>query len=269
MGQALKDDRCASTAAMAGSVADANDVRHDPAVWAQNLWKNLGGPGHLVYVDPYGKLIGGLGPLAGVIPRVDPTFATTPQLVDRWFSLPDDITFNESGTPDVVSTGGVLDRGRRYSYAYLLRDKETEQKNERKLQLAINQQSGLIELFVVVYRSRPIPPPQQGVYPNGEMTYPATGVGGTNGIFVSYPTPLQPPAIKRGHWILATGINPFTGQVQANFYRVTNFVEAGGGATVELEQNLKQALKPNLNGAVTVMPYVSEVFDKGTGWQKR
>ncbi len=47
MGQAFKDDRCASTAAMAENVAIAMNVRHDPSVTAA-----FNTPSTLVYVDP-------------------------------------------------------------------------------------------------------------------------------------------------------------------------------------------------------------------------
>src|SRR5579859_4703339 len=118
MGQALKDDRCATTAIMAENVAIAMNVRHDPLVLA-GFATSGGGP---IYVDPNG-VIEGMPTLGGTIPRVSTSFATTPptlarKLADRWFSLPDDIKFAESGTPDI--SGGSVERGRRYSYAYLL-----------------------------------------------------------------------------------------------------------------------------------------------------
>src|SRR5579875_2452687 len=122
MAQALKDDRCAYASLMAENVAIATNVRYGDA----NVQTALNAsPSGLVYVDPYG-VQGALGPLGSVIPRVAPSFATTTQLTDRWFSLPDDITFNQSGTADTSNTGvgitpPIIDRGRRYSWAYLLR----------------------------------------------------------------------------------------------------------------------------------------------------
>jgi competence protein ComGC len=62
MAKALKDDRCASTAAMAEQVAIMWDIRHDAlvlqAIAASNatLPATYVGPGNPVYVDPYGQI---------------------------------------------------------------------------------------------------------------------------------------------------------------------------------------------------------------------
>src|SRR5579884_3316382 len=78
MGQALKDDRCASAAAMAENVAIAMNVRHDPNVQA-TFTASIPLGINSVYVDPYGALQGlpNVGFVPGVsvgIPRVNPTF---------------------------------------------------------------------------------------------------------------------------------------------------------------------------------------------------
>jgi Prokaryotic N-terminal methylation motif len=229
MGQALKDDRCASTAAMAENVAIAMNIRHDT-----NVNAGFTGPpaSNLVYVDPYGQ---GLGKVGGVIPRVSPSFVgASTQLADRWFSLPDDIKFSENGTPDTSSTGGIVDRGRRYSYAYLL----------RQLQPAPN---SLVQLYVVVYSGRPT-----GVL-TLEPTYAAVGAAGTNSLVLTWGA--QPtPNVKRGRWVLDTS---------GYFYRVTNIADVSANSmVVEVQQNLTAAV-----GAVVVMEDVAEVFDKGTSWQ--
>jgi hypothetical protein len=253
MAQALKDDRCASTASMAENVAIAQNLRHDPNVDPNapganaNVKTHLGASPTPVYIDPSGVIAMphptwgapfGL-PLGGVIPRVSPSFVAGPQasaLADRWFSLPDDITFLENGTPDTITTGGIIDRGRRYSYAYLLTRPQTTLDN-------------LVKLTVVVYNGRPI----------GALTQETTYTAPTNPIVVSPPNGLligniTTTSIKRGGWIL----DPNNG----NFYRVTNIADLGGTTTVEVQ--------PNLIGtptAVTVMDNVAEVFDKSTGWQ--
>lgn len=232
MGQALKDDRCASTASMAENIAIAMNVRHDANVTTAFI----GPPATaLLYVDPYGLLpLPPLGNLGGVIPRVSPSFVGSPlpytagssQSVDRWFSLPDDITFLENGTPDISS--GFVDRGRRYTYAYLLR------------QLAPN----MIQLYVVVYSGRPVNSLA------AEKTLPAIGTMGTNSIELN----ATGTTIKRGGWVL----DPINGI----FYRVTNFAEAGGSTTVDLEKNLIDKVTQ-----IVVMDNVAEVFDKGASWQ--
>jgi hypothetical protein len=225
MGQALKDDRCASTASMAENVAIAMNVRHDSSVTPSFATSSL------VYVDPYGAILA-LPNLGGVIPRVSTSFVAAAIVpiyaADRWFSLPDDIGFLENGTPDTVTTSGVVDRGRRYSFAYLLR------------QLAPN----LIQLYVVVYSGRPVNTL------TAETALAATGTAGTNTITIN----TTGTSIKRGGWLL----DPVAGV----FYRVTNYAEAGGNTTVDIETNLSANLTQ-----IIIMDYVAEVFDKGASWQ--
>jgi hypothetical protein len=237
MGQALKDDRCASTASMAENIAIAMNVRNDPTVTAGFATSSV------VYVDPYG-VAGGLGPV-GTIPRVSVSFAVgSAARIDRWFSLPDDIAFAQSGTPD--PTSGSVDRGRRYSYALLLRRLSSAPGN-------------LINLSVVVYSGRPV-----GAL-TAEPPYPAIPV-------TSLPPPYnlldpkksfavgQPASaltVKIGGWVLDSS---------GNFYRVTNISDTGLGSTVlEVTPNLA----PTFAGdkPVMVMEHVAEVFDKGTSWQ--
>jgi hypothetical protein len=230
MGQALKDDRCASTASMAENVAIAMNVRHDPNV------QPVLNASSVVYVDPYGAILS-LGPVGGVIPRVSPSFVGPPQplpsaqLADRWFSLPDDIGFSASGTPDMSNTGGVIDRGRRYSYAYLL----------RQLPGAVN----VVNLTVVVYSSRPV----------GSLT-PETPLAASP--YAGTPNGLQllvtGTNIKRGGWILDTG--------NGIFYRVTNLADNTVGTVLEVQPNLVANVTQ-----IAIMDNVAEVFDKGTSWQ--
>lgn len=251
MAQALKDDRCASTASMAENVAIAKDIRHDPNVI---LGFTNGGPPNAavlnLFVDPHGVI--GLPPpppvtpsyvrppfgwpLGNSIPRVTPSFVSTAQtLADRWFCLPDDVTFTNSGTPD--TTSGFVQRGQRYSYAYLLK------------QQATNSQQGLMQLYVVVYSGRPI----GALTPEQVYSSPPTAPLGTAGNnFVSLPA--VGTGIKIGGWIFDAG--------NGDFYRVTNITEAGGGTVVEVQPTLLA----NVNTAVQ-MDHVAEVIDKGTSWQ--
>ena len=108
MAQALKDDRCAYASVMAENVAIANNLRYGDLVVNTALASSASG---LVYVDAYAgqqipvqPTLGFVG--ASLIPRVSPSFVgTSLQLADRWLSLPDDITFNQGGYPDTLSTG--------------------------------------------------------------------------------------------------------------------------------------------------------------------
>jgi Tfp pilus assembly protein PilV len=229
MGQALKDDRCASTASMAENVAIATNVRHDSTVLAGFAASSV------VYVDPYG-VAGGLGNV-GTIPRVSTSFVSTAATIDRWFSLPDDIAFAQSGTPDASAV--YVDRGRRYTYAYLLSRPQQAQDN-------------LVNLTVVVYSSRPV-----GALTGTEWPFAATPnpLSPTNSIVIAQPA--SNLTIKIGGWIL---------DAAGNFYRVTNIADNGAGSTVlELTPNLKATF--GASSTVVIMDYVAEVFDKGTSWQ--
>ena len=271
MGQALKDDRCRSTASMAENVALAMNVRHDPNVTGVLGFLNPINPippgNPAVYVDPYGFMQGltvlGGNPLIPTanIPRVTPSFVTLPAQADRWFCLPDDITFLENGTPDLVNTGGSVQRGLRYSFAYLL----------TRPQPMVDD---LVQLTVVVYSGRPNSGPLAL-----EPSFAATNyIGGVfvppnppspNSLLVSWTPPLQTaPNIKFGSWILDTSLNN-----TPSFYRVANITEGPLPNTLMLEvlPNIRPAItpppgSPSIITAITVMDSVAEVFDKGLGW---
>jgi hypothetical protein len=248
MGQALKDDRCASTASMAENVAEAMNIRHDLNV--VNGFNSLPGT-PAVYVDYYGLTQGytfvGANPAIPTanIPRVSLSFVTAPQIADRWFCLPDDITFLENGAPD-LSTSSVQ-RGLRYSFAYLLTRPQPLQDK-------------LVQLSVIVYSGRPT-----GAL-TLESSYNAAGIAGTNGVAVSWTAAQTAPAIKFGSWILDISPQPIPpGSVLANnpsFYRVVNITNSGPNS---LELEVQPNLKANVT-AIAVMDSVAEVFDKGTSW---
>jgi prepilin-type N-terminal cleavage/methylation domain-containing protein len=254
MGQALADDRCATTAAMADNFVIVSNIRHDRSIIgftfptppglnpAANLFltqngvtlpQTWTGPSFPVYVDPYGaQVLPPLPPVGGLISRVQSNFVlNSPTLTDRWFSLPDDVTFDQSGTPDPVVAGGIVQRERRFSYALMLIRPQAY--SDR-----------VVQMSVVVYRSRPI-----GAL-TAEPTFPAAGAIGTNGVTVGSGL----TTIKRGGWIL----DP----VMGTFYRVTNLTTFPTSTVIEVQPNLTA----NIN-AITVMENVQEVFDRGTSWQ--
>ncbi len=233
MAQALKDDRCAASASMAEQMAIANNLRHDRLV--EKSFNKY--PGQPVYVDPYYSA--SIPMLGSVVPRTSLSFITIAQLADRWFTLPDDIAFAGNGLPDVSS--GLLDRGRRYSWAYLLRQAQ-----------AGNDQA--VNLHVVVYAGRPTDIPQP------EPTYAAIPQV-PNG--VSIPSIVD---IRRGNWILDTTPNA-AGIIHGDFYRVTNVQDIVGNTLLEVQPNLlpHAAFASSLN--ITILPDAVEVFDKGTSWR--
>lgn len=260
MGQALKDDRCASTAAMAENIAitmptsaGIPGIRND-----SNVTGSFVAPAFLVYVDPYG-VIQNVGPLSSApgvsIPRVSPVFVGgSTQLADRWFSLPDDIGFAANGGADTITTGGIVDRGRRYSYAYLLRNLGPSlAPNAPATSLPLNQ----IQMYVVVYSGRGV---NTLSTQSGEWPYSATGTAGTNSLTIS----AVGTKLKRGGWILDT-TPPATATAPVPtgyFYRVANFAESNGATSVDLESNLMENVTQ-----IVFMENVAEVFDKGTSWQ--
>jgi hypothetical protein len=252
MGRALQDDRVASTASMAENVAVAFDLRNDGQVSRSiilteilNPPANPAGPGNPVFVDPYGAVqnlppLGQVGKSIGIA-RVNPNFSFGTQAkIDRWFTLPDDLTYLENGTPDL--SAGVVPRGRRYSFAYLLRRPQ-----------AFSAQT--MQVAIVVYRDRPTDALTV------EPTYTAQGAAGTRSVTLTWTAPQPAPDVRRGGWILdtTTGGNV----VQAHFYRAVDPIQTGAGSmVVEVEPTLKADLN-----AVTVMEQVVGVFEKPLAWQ--
>jgi prepilin-type N-terminal cleavage/methylation domain-containing protein len=281
MAQALKDDRCAYASTVSENTAIVSNIRYgDLTVTTQlnaALAASLTGLG-MVYVDPYGFHYGlNALPLGGplIVPpiqRVSPSFITTipptappvlpTQLCDRWFSLPDDIGYNLSGYPDPPFVGGI-DRGRRYSFAYLLRKQLSLQATPTLLANATNATQIPVQLYAVVYSGRPIfslaTTPGEYYLPLVAPITPATAVFPNSVTLLG--TGLQ--GLKRGGWVF----EPYNGY----FYRVTNIAEntLANTTTVEFQQNLRWASpNPIPIPAIVGMDYVAEVFDKGTGWQQ-
>jgi hypothetical protein len=273
MGQALKDDRCASSASMAEQCAVAANIRHDFQLTSTNAFLtnpqtgaslpvNYTGPSYPVYVDPTGVLLGlpVLGQQMGspgiarktlslsnlYVGRVNPL---TAQEADRWFSLPDDISYLANGTPEPGAT--AVQRGRRYSWAYLLQ--RTRAWSDQNVQMS-----------VVVYSNRPTD------VATPEIVYSAVGdpAVNPNGVTLTFAAGAA-PNVRRGGWLL--DVTP-TAQtygggaatiVNAYFYRVVNVASVSSTQlTLEVQPNLKAPMQ-----LAAVMDNVVEVFDKGTSWQ--
>ncbi len=291
MGKALKDDRCASAAAMAEQVAICNNLRHDGRLEGNTIQTNLyltrtypstsqslaapyNGPSLPVYVDPYGynagvfllgcaannKLIAGITP----IQRINPNFSINQAtFVDRWFSLPNDISFLTTGTPDLVSTS--VDRGRRYTWAYMVRRPQ-----------ALADQT--VDLTVVVYYNRPTGVAQwETVFEVANTnTKPPTAKDPTQGDSSIVLNSATAASFRRGMWLLditpitGTGANGVPAVPRSDFYRITNVDDIGGGQVViDVQPNLICDGDPNGTAVshVVLMDYVAEVFPKGTSWQ--
>jgi prepilin-type N-terminal cleavage/methylation domain-containing protein len=247
MAQALRNDRAASAANLASEQAEAMGLRHDPNVtsaFAQASPKDRSGPSVPVFVDGLvGRVtadpVGGQG--ATLIPRVQPTYtAGQPAgVAARWFSLLDDVSFGPNAAPE----GGVVQRGGRYTWAYLLRRPRYSQ-------------ASVVELTVVVYSGR-----DTGVA-GGETLYPALGGKGSNNLTLSYAGQAK-PALRRNAWVLDVTPDGTTGLPLGQFYRVVNVAEKGAG---ELSLEVEAPLKANVT-SVVVMDNAIEVFEKGSGWR--
>ena len=257
MAQALEDDRCASAASMAEHHAIAMNVRTDPlvltafATTGSALPPGYMGPSYPVFVDPYAVLNGltqlssvtssgqGIVGPSSVIQRTTVSYAPTSQLIDRWFSLPNDTTFTSAGIPDLSS--GFVDRGREYTWAYMV---NSSKRGFRKRSMSLLS-------FTANGQPRSL---------TQETTYAATGLQGTNTITLGT---VAGQTFKRGTWLLdmtpvGTALIP-----AAQFYRVINVSANGNGTTtMDVQSNLANPVSQ-----VVVMDNVSEVFTKGLSWK--
>jgi hypothetical protein len=252
MGQALQHDRAAAAAALAAEYADALGLRHDPAVTAAFTAAPRGhagppldphGPSWPVFVDGFGAVVrpgpvGAMPPATPGIARVRPSYAATLPLVARWFSLPDDLSFG----PDATPTRGQVQRGGRYTWAYLLRRPRAPAPS-------------VVSLDVVVYAGRDT---QLGT---GESVYSAAGTRGDANMTLTYARGQGKPALRRNAWVLDVTYDATNHVTQGQFYRVVNVAEAAG-TTLALE--LESPLLADVN-AVVVLENAIEVVRMGTG----
>jgi hypothetical protein len=264
MAGSLRDDRCAQAAAQAAALANALDLRNDSNV---TTVLNQGKP---VYVDPVGvqyitSLPATVGDVAGGIPRRTTDFLTNPPRgaavrpwVLKYCSLADDLAFDGNG--GAASSGGFLDRGRRYTWAYLARRPYPNA-------LVVGAPPGLpaptqIDLDVVVYGGRNLQAP------GGETAYPATHTAGSTRVVLDW-SGKDRPAVKRGSWVLDS--SPSTegaerqtlGQVHGFFYRVVAAEELGPDSLQLVLQTKPLAAIRQL----VVLEDVAEVFPRKAGWR--
>jgi hypothetical protein len=182
-------------------------------------------------------------------------------LTSRFFTLLDDVTFTSNGLPDVTS--GNIEREGRYTWCYMLQmpsasDPITTTTNSR---LQAN-------LTIVVYDRRPVVldgtlPAGASQPPQGERSFMAKFDEASNTATLTWdPTLQDPPALRRGSWLLDATMSPIHGY----FYRVVGTsapVKVSGNVTtmdVELQNN---ALASVQQGVAVVMENVVEVFARG------
>lgn len=251
MSIAIKDERTAHCAANAEAIARMFDLANDPAVFPKYTEKNppANGPSHPVYIDPLGVTLGS-NTLGSGIARVFPqklVKTTEPyEPFRRWMTLLDDINFNEDGVPKLP--GGILDRERRYTWAYLCRQVKATTPTGTP---PFSAPDG-IELTVVVYDRRPEISAIGGQLPN-EHACTASFQKGNDQATIAYSG--TPPPVRKGTWVLDSTLTPINGY----FYRVAS-VDDNGTNTLTL--SLTQPARAD-GTACVVMEDVVEVFEKG------
>jgi hypothetical protein len=171
-------------------------------------------------------------------------FTPAPDPNIRWFSLLDDIEFDNNGLP--TGTAPVL-REDRYTWAYMFRMPNVANTTQ-------------VEMSIVAYSGRP--------QLAGEATFKASWSRAGNSVTLDH-TGLAAPAVRKGGWILdgtviAPGNAPNT---NGFFYRVVNVNELGNSTELEL-QTFRQGTTAGSDqslGFVVVMDGVVEVFERKVG----
>jgi prepilin-type N-terminal cleavage/methylation domain-containing protein len=252
MAQALQSDRAATAAGLAAEYAEAMDLRHDPNVirafttappHGTDLPDDHPSPSWPVFVDGFGALanpgpIGVARPASPGISRVRPAYVTTYPLAARWFSLLDDLTF----APDATPAGGLVQRGGRYTWAYLLRRPRVSS-------------PAVVDLSVIVYSGR------DTTARTGESPYRAGGSKGDASLTLYYTVAQGKPALRRNAWLLDATLDPTTGVTRGNCYRVVNVAESGSQSlSLEIEGLLEDDV-----GIVVVLDNAIEVLKMGSG----
>jgi hypothetical protein len=289
MAQAIKDSRTAHAAHNALALLEARTLHRDGSVTGRYSNPALGdatekaappdGPSWPVYVDPIGTRsyrptwnarVGNVSNGNGPIPRVSPSFtgALNPRILN-YFSLLDDISFAQDGTPALPA--GEITREGRYSWAYMCRRPQT-------------QVTTAVDVSIVVYNKRSLA--FANTLQPDESAFAATFDTSRNVVTLTWPGASLPPSLRPGGWILdatpvpqtanATLKSPFQ-SCHAHFYRVVAITELNTTSwEVEVQRpfrefagtnNQPQAGSTNLyTGTVVVMEGVAEVFDKDNGW---
>ncbi len=267
MRQAIQDDRAGQAAATAAALAQAFDVRSDSSIVGAFTSPGGGltaaddGPSFPVYADPWGYIsyangssrdwVG--GQTGGVARRNVSYVQNTPEDVMRWFTVLDDIIFNDNGVPQTF-TNGKFERGRNYTWAYLLRR-------------PVNGVSSVVELSVVVYNNeRPLE--STGNLQRGEtVTTSAQFDPNNNLVMLDVPSGAK-PKIVAGSWILDISVPNNNEPGHANFYRLVGVKKESNTRYVVETQTPILGFGSNVSsGTVVIMEGVVEVFNRGAGWQ--
>lgn len=178
----------------------------------------------------------------------------TPSRIFKQFSLLDDMTFSDNGTPDISS--GRLERQGRYSWAYMIRRPHNATTGSTSTRHEV-------DLQVIVYSGRSID------VPTDEKTYRGFVPTATDSRTVQlvYANAADKPALKRGYWLLDATMFDANGAVfpQGRFYRAVNIEDGpaiAGSPTLNVELQTPLAFGPT-ERVFIVMSNVVEVFQIG------
>jgi hypothetical protein len=270
MRHAIDNGRVVQCSQNAAALAAALNLKTDSGATGGNAFSDptagilpaavAGSPSYPVFVDPIGSasLASGGSWLGGLkaIPRKVPSYVTSYKLGLQYFSLMDDLSFQQDGSPKAVSVspgGNIIEREILYSWAYMLH------------QPALN--SGLTEMSVVIYSHRPL----GFALPSSERIFAAAGTAKGNTLTISYAPGIgqAAPELKAGAWLLdcsqeatAAGIKQ-NGPVHGKYYRVVNATpgtDAAGNPAVSCE--LQERLLMDVS-SVLIQDNVLEVIERG------
>lgn len=286
--QAMQDDQCATASRTAEAIATLKNIRREPLAAPGFVLNPLRptppynapdpqGPSYPVLVDPVGyrqalfnsqQWVGvgsGTDPnIIGRVQRVPASFANSNTEIYRWFSLLDDISFDN----DPI-TGGIprnvlpppqfkIERDIRYSWAFLLQKPRT-------------MDDSTVLCSVVVFNRRPLTLTTNLTL--SEAAYLANFDTVSNTVTIDHGG--VPPPIRPGDWILdatyvatttSAGVNH--GSAHGFFYRVVAVTEVSGTAMQFEVQTPLRGFPPATTtnaGSVIFMEGVAEVFELGPG----
>jgi hypothetical protein len=285
MARAVRDDRAATIAANAASMATALDLRHDTFVTdgfniAPPGPNDLAGPSNLVFVDPAYVVLNGdpymggnpspalpaaaqFAGSAGVV-RVAPaiarnmtvtppanTYQTIPaQQVARWFTFQDEIEFERLGLP----VGWSATWQTNPANPSTLRRPGTYTWAYVIRRPRYNWPE-VAEATVLVYASR------NTVVQEGEQPYTVTPVNvnyspdvplGTSTIELTY-TNLPRPNIRQGSWLLDITPVPVKNIVNGDFYKVASVADKDNTTlTIQLDRTIVYPWTPPAPAGKTI-----------------
>jgi type II secretory pathway pseudopilin PulG len=234
----------------------------DPTIWptpttALPKLSNGSGPGYPLFIDPPGVNAGAtqVGSLNGNpgIPRVSPSYVTggtggtyplTTSPAVRWFTLLDEINYNQDGIP--LTASGFADRVPRYSWAYLCRQYQATNTSPS---------TAGVDLWVVVYDRRTALSSGAGTLQE-ETVWQANFQAGSNTTRLTWTGAGPMPQIKTGSWVLDATLTP---QVSGYFYRIERATVLNA-AQVEIELNVNAR---SVGNVAVVFDSVVEVFERG------